>query len=307
MRWLALAGVLAVLSLATPCLGQIESDPTDLDLDGIPGVLPAPANPQPPVPSVLTGTGRLLIDRSHRGNFNVSGFTNFLASQGWVIADHPLGGGPISASVLSGYDILLVPDLSGSTSIDPYSASEIAAVQAFLGEENGLWIIDDAGDNAGINTLALAFGVTFHIDQIEDPTNNEGHWFWPTIYQLEPHPVSAGVESYGYYLGACLGVTPPAISICRADEDAYSYNCPVGSRPPTLAVWESTGRAVFSGDITPLSPPWWASIRPEERLLLQNIANWLLGDSPTSASTTTWGNVKSIYAAPANQREEVRP
>ena len=284
-----------LVAIATPCYGQVEPDPTDPDLDGIPGVMSMPENPQPLIPSILTGPGRLLIDRSHRGDFNIGGLTNFLSSEGWVVAEHPLGGGAIRTEVLAGYDILLVPSRSSSDPTDPYSSNEIAAIQAFLGDGRGLWVLGDAGPNMGLNALAQVFGITFMLDAVLDSTNNEGQRFWPTIQALEPHAITEGVGSYGYYLGACLGVALPAHAIGRADEDAWSFYCPVGSRPPTLAMFDREGRAVFAGDITPLSPGWWASIRTEERLLLQNIANWLLGDTPTPTSPTTWGAVKSIY------------
>lgn len=284
----------ASLLVAATSAAQVAPDPTDLDLDGVPGVAGPPASPQPDVPSALVGAGRLLIDRSHGNLFHVGAFTNVLAANGWFVSEHSTG--RITSAVLSSYDVLMVPTRSFNSSMTPFTPAEVASIQAFLGEGRGLWVLHDNLDPSAVNTLAQIFGVTFLYDYIQDPTNNEGELFWPNIHILEAHPITAGVGAYGLYLGDCLAVSPPAMIIGRADDDAYSLYCPIGSRPATLAVWEATGRAVFSADITPFTGQWYSLLRPEERLLLQNIANWLLGPKPTSTSPTTWGSVKAGYA-----------
>ncbi len=305
MRGLALVGVLAVLSLDTPCLGQGEPDPTDLDLDGVPGLAPPPAIPQAAAPSVLVGTGQLLIDRSHNEAFDVSGLTSFLLSQGWVVAENYA---PITDSILTGQDILMIPTRSVFTTMTPFSAAEVSVIQGFLQGGKGLWVLHDNLDPTSVNTLTQTFGISYLYDYVQDPTNNEGNPAAPTIHLLTPHAIVNGVESYGYYLGDCISVMQPASIVGRADEDSYSLYCLLGTQPPTLAVWQAGGRAVFSGDITPLHPNYYSvRLRPEEQLLLQNIANWLLGDSPTAVSPTTWGSVKSRYSFPASQTKETRP
>jgi len=288
--------VLFLFSLKISAGAQPVVDPTDLDMDGIPGVTQFPEKPSQEVPSVLAGTGVLLIDRSHGSDFDVSGFTDFLAANGWTIA--VLAGGPIDDDALSGVDVLLIPAKSGS-SLFPFSAAETSAIQSFLAAGGGLWALNDNNNPSGINTLASTFGVAFQYDYVRDPTNNEGELIWPTIHLLEPHPVTVGVDTYGYYLGDCLLVTTPAEIVARADEDAYSLFCPVGSMPPTIAVWAvGAGRAVFAGDETPLHPAWYTDrLRAEEQILLQNIANWLLGDATTSTAPSSWGKLKHEFGA----------
>lgn len=272
-------------------------DPTDLDLDGEPGVAAPVAVTTPDGVSALVGTGTLLIDRSHANSFDVSGFTDFLAASGWVVAE--LTTGPITSAALANADVLMVPvRRPGFGSIFPFTATEVSAIQDFLAAGNGLWVLHDNVDPTGVNTLASAFGVTFRYDYIQDATNNEGEVYWPTIRLLEEHPVTNGVQSYGYYLGACLDIQPPSSVIARADADAYSFFCPAGSRPPTMAAWSGGGRALFSGDSTPLHPNYYLPrLRAEEQLLLQNIVNWLLGSQPTASSSTSWGSMKSRFAA----------
>lgn len=283
-------------ALAAPPAPTSPALADDPDLDGLQGVREAPADPQPAIPSVLVATGRLLIDRSHNEYFDVGGFTGFLASHGWVIAENSAA--PITDSTLQVQDILLIPTRSIYSTMTPFSPAEVAAIQSFLAGGKGLWVLSDNVDPSAVNTLATAFGVTFRYDFVQDPSNNEGVSFWPTIYMFAEHPIIGTIESYGYYLGDCLTVGSPSEAIARADGDSYSLYCPAGSYPPTLAAWSAAGRAVFSGDVTPLSPSYFPSrLREEEQLLRQNIVNWLIGAPPTATSPRSWGSVKALYGA----------
>lgn len=283
-----------LVALAAAVNAQPVVDPTDLDLDGEPGVAEAPAIAHEQIPSVLIGVGSILVDHAHWNDFDVSGFTDYLASQGWTIAEHPVG--PITESILAGRDILIVPTRSDTGPTRPFATAEIAAIQAFLAAGGGLWMLNDNQDAGGLNTLATQFGVEFLFDYVRDPSDNEGELFWPTIYLLTPHAMTANVETYGYYLGDCLVVNPPAQVVATADEDAWTPYCPAGTFPPVLAVWENVGRAVFSGDGTPLHPYYYPEkLRDEEQLLLQNIANWLLGDPPNATSDASWGGLKRRF------------
>jgi len=289
--WLAL--VVVSLLAAPPAAAQPAPDPTDLDMDGIPGVAASPS-PGSEIPEVfaLTGPGSLLVDRSHSETFNVSGFTSFLASQGWTIASN--ASSPITEAILAPYDVFMVP-VGGFSGITPFTAAEVSAVNAYLSNGGGLWLFNEYSVNpAGINTLSSALGVTFHQDFISDATNNEGEVFWPTIHLLESHPITQGVTSYGYYGGCCLSVVSPALIIGRGDDDASSADCP--TFPAMLAAYESSGRVVFSGDITPLHSNYYPeNLRDEEELLLQNIANWLAQKPPTAAESISWGAIKMLY------------
>jgi hypothetical protein len=286
---------LLVLAFACPIAAQPVDDVTDLDLDGVPGIASPRDEIPPPVSSALVGTGTLLIDRTHGNSFNVSGFTNYLTSQGWVVLDLTMG--PVTVEALEGADVFLVPTrAAGLGPISPFSEAEVAAVQAFLSYGRGLWVPHDFFDPVGINTLSTAFGVTYTYDSVRDFTDNEGEVFWPTVHLLTEHATTQGVKGYGYYLGECVGGGPPSSITASGDEDAFSLYCPVGTYPPTMAVWESTGRAVFVGDITTLSPQWYPNLlSAEEQLLLQNIANWLLGPPPNAVEAETWGRVKARF------------
>jgi hypothetical protein len=292
----SLAWVLALLFVLTVAsFAPATDDLSDLDADGLPGVAepPADASMEPEV-FALGGTGSILIDRSHYENFNVNGFVGFLQSQGWTVATNTAY--PITRAILMSYDIVLIP--VGNASLLPFSTDEVAAFYDYLWGGGGLWLFNDYNTNpAGINSLAAAFGLTFQFDTVFDYVQNEGLPTWPRIMQLASHSIFEGVSSYGCYGGCCLTVVPPAQLLASASADAYSYYCP--SAPPVLALYESTestGRVVFSADITPLHPSYYPGLlREEEELLLQNIANWLVGFPPTGATTTSWGTIKARY------------
>lgn len=286
---------IVLLLFAVPISAQPVVDPSDLDMDGKPGVAEVPAIANEQIPSVLVGTGTLLIDRSHGNGFNVGGFTSYLSANGWVVSDFTVG--PITESALDGIDVLMVPTRSaGLGPIFPFSTAEVAAVQSFLSKGKGLWVLHDNDDPSGVNTLSTSFGVTFRYDFVRDPSNNEGELYWPTVYLLGDHPVMEGVTSYGYYLGDCLTIETPASMLAQGDNDAYSLYCPAGTLPSVMAAWQNSGRALFAGDITTLHPSYYPSLlRAEEQLLLQNIANWLLGPPPNAVETETWGRVKARF------------
>lgn len=293
--------LLATLLLTTPtAAAEPVADPTDLDLDGVPGVRPPPSpEVAHPAYSFLTGTGSLLIERSHQGTFDVSGFTSFLESQGWVVDEQTVY--PITAEALAPYDILMVParvpgfDLG----IWPFTAEEQSAIQNYVAGGRGLWVFHEApNENAtGVNSLSSLFGVVFYADFLRDSTNNEGVLNWPTIHLLQPSAITSSVSSFGYYFGTCLSGSAPAVVVATGDDDTYSYYVPgCTGYPPVLAAYEAGGRAVFCGDNTPLYPGYYpGALREEEQQLLQNIASWLLGPPPNANAQTSWGQIKAEF------------
>lgn len=221
----------------------------------------------------LISTCSMLVDNSHDQNFDVSGFTDYLVSQGWTVDYFTTG--PLTEADLAPYGVLLVPTRWDAPPETPFTPSEVAAVQAFVDDGKGLWVCHEAEkDPTMANSLAGAFGVQFYEGLVLDPTDNEGQVYWPTIHELVPHPVTAGVTEYGLYAGCCLDAVGPAEVIATGDDDASSSNCP--SYPPVLAVYEGAGRAVFMGDSTPLHPLNYPDdLDADEILLLDNIADWL--------------------------------
>lgn len=224
----------------------------------------------------------------------LAGSLTSLESQGWTVYHNSTL--PITEELLGMHDLFMVPTALFGFGTAPFSPEEQAAVGTFLANGGGLWVFHDYNSQvAGINSLSITYGVSFQNDQVRDPTNNEGQSFWPTIHMLTSHPTVQGITSYGYYAGCCLQVVVPALVIGQRDDDTFSSSCV--SFPPTLATYDSgVGRAVFSGDITPLHPTYYpGALRAEEELLLQNIANWLAHIPTTATANTSWGSIKALY------------
>lgn len=220
-------------------------------------------------PLSLSTSKKMLIDRTHSENFGISGFTDYLISQGWTVDQ--LSTGPIDINKLQGYDIFLIPIAYSS-----FSSSEINDIKAYVEQGGGLWLFNEYNRITTANSVSMEFGVTFNNDEIEDPTNNvDGTIFWPLIHILEVHPITEGVRSFGYYAGSSLNVNSPSEIIAKGDVDANSdyYNL----YPPIIAAVEyGAGKGVFSGDMTPLHPNYFPGrLTDDEKLLLINIVNWL--------------------------------
>jgi hypothetical protein len=281
-----------IISLFFPGIG-LGNGITDLDLDGVddgnrPSVSNTPAFPaSPPI------AARLLVDRAHLGNFDVSGFTDHLAANGWIIGE--LVAGPVTAEALAGWDIYLIP-VKTIGGLSSFSEEEVDAVASFLKDGGGLWAFHEySRDPTGINSLTSRFGVLFQDDIISDPTDNPGPGYETTafIQNISQHPITEGVESITYHAGCCLDVWSPAFVLARGDEDAYSTSCP--SAPPVLAATSDTGRAVFCGDITPMHPSYFPEyLTAAEIQLLINIANWL-AIAPVPTEDMSWSTLKCLY------------
>jgi hypothetical protein len=270
LRHPVLAGLLGLLLIPQSTFGQNAPHPNDFDLDGIVDqthrVRPSR---KPNLVSLSAPTGRLLVDRSHGGFFAVSGFTDFLVSEGWEVVVFEEG--PITEQVLTGFDILM-----SAYRMHEFDDAEISAVESYIKSGGGLWVLHDhnTGPTAA-NSLSSHFGVTFNRDVIGDLTDRRGLYIWPNIHVLDEHPITDGVSSFGYYAGCSLNVNAPAVVIASGDDDAYSAN--YSSFPPVMAVTTiCRGRAVFVGDHTPLHPNYYPEkLDEEEQLLLMNIVNWI--------------------------------
>ncbi len=281
--------VITLLSAGT----SLGSGPTDLDQDAVDDGNRPPVSNYAAFPATPPIAARLLVDRAHLGNFDVSGFTDHLTANGWIVGE--LVTGPVTAEALAGWDIYLIP-VKTTAGLSSFSEGEVDAVAAFLKDGGGLWAFHDyTKDATGINSLTSRFGVSFHEDTVSDPTDNPGPGYEiiPLIQQISQHPITEGVDSFAYRAGCCLDVRSPAFVLAQGDEDAHSTNC--SSAPPVLAVTTEVGRAVFSGDITPLHPSYFPEyLTAAEIQLLINIANWL-AIAPVATEDMSWSTLKCLY------------
>ncbi len=296
MKWkligiLAMVVIVAVAVTATIYGQEAPGSAPDADQDGIAGVQSPQSSSGQPAASVPVNVGSLLIDRTHGQDFAVSGFTDYLQTNGWTV-DTAITG-PITAATLGPYDILLIPTkITGSIGV--FSAAEQTAVTSWVTGGGGIWGIHEAheppihdGDPTGIDSITTNFGVTFNADLLTDPTNNEGNVMFPTIHNLDVHPVTQGINNFGYYMGASLNVSLPAETIAKGDDDTTSA---VGAFPPVLAVAEmGSGCGVFYGDVSRLHPGNYPSqLDADEIRLLDNIVDWLIECGPEPVPNLTY-------------------
>lgn len=287
IRARTVAAILGLSCLVFAEKAWTDNPASDFDADGaqdesrsVPGIQAVVA------PSAV---GRIAIDRSHGGYLPERGFLSYLVDNGWQVTT--ILSGPVTVELLDQYDILML-----APSYNTYTEDEIAAVQLFMAGGHGLWAFNDIYDSAtGTNSLCSRFGVIFNAyDYVYDATNNQGMSSWPNIHVLETHPVTQGVADYGFYAGTSLTAQAPARVIAWGDGDAHSQM--YRSAPPVLAVYEAAGRAVFSGDTTPLYWDYFPSrLDVGDIQLLNNIVGWLLESGAVGVESRSWSDLKNQY------------
>ncbi len=270
--------------------GSGDASVIPVALDGLGETL---GSAQQPLAFQSGSPGALLVDRSHGQNFDIHTFAETLEAQGWTVDE--VVQGPLDFELLQLYDVLVVPVRTTDVGIDPFSDKEIEAVWHYLEGGAGLWLFHEYSANPeGVNSLALTLGVEYKDTVVEDPVDHGGGSIWPNIRELSGHPVSAEVGAFRHMAGCSMIVSEPSKIVAVAGKHASAYDCPVP--PPVLAAQSSAGRVVFSCDITPLHPDYFAVRLTEDELrLLENIIAWLSESDPVPTSSTSWGGLKGQF------------
>jgi hypothetical protein len=105
-----------------------------------------------------------------------------------------LNGETLTTSLLSKYQVIIVQDLS---SMDPFSASEIDALEAWIRAGGGLMtLIGYAGpvERNNINAVLSRFGIQYGADAI---LAKQGNSTIPITGWVGTHPITAGVTQIG--------------------------------------------------------------------------------------------------------------
>jgi hypothetical protein len=256
---------------------------------GIAGACSKPA-PEPAAAAVPAAAPKLVIDRGHGQTADVSGLINVPASQGCTVSD--VQGHPADAvalvEALNNCSLFVVTQ----PATRDFSPEEVAAVQSYVANGGGLWVLYDADGPGAYNALPEPFGVTFDGNalwendwSLEPPQVDIVTISIPTVLQTSHPELFAGVNDLVYFRGVSLNGTspgtPPALPVVvTADSDVYGgpYNL-----SPVLAAGEvGSGRVVFIGDTTPLAGSMWDGLGDGNKQLLNNIFAWL--KKPVSAS-----------------------
>ena len=190
-------GLLVTLLVSAGVYGAASTDGSALDADGNPtGASPAAPAETTATPELLTITGgKMLVDRYHGGDIVVSGFIDYLVTTGGWTVDVATTG-PFTVDILAPYDIVLIPTTTTTEGIAAFTSLEVSAVNTYVRDGGGLWMLHEFANLLGINSVAGQFGVTFSRFTVEDPVNNAGTVSDPIISVFAEHPIAQGITSY---------------------------------------------------------------------------------------------------------------
>jgi hypothetical protein len=239
---------------------------------------------------------KMVIDRSHGQQADVSGFAGVLVSKGWeVILDQRL-----TEQVLSDCSLLVVTQPGTE-----FTANEVAVVKSYVQNGGGLWVLYDAGLQP-LNALPAAFGVSFTGGLVESFHEN-GETFQtltiPVPSAFQSHPLfskPSGVLDFVYQKGTSLfssaypDSSDPAadlqqifpLVVTAGDANAYDDSTWVSNPVVLVAAEVGAGHVLFMGDTslvgdtTPPEPSAQATRQAANGSLVDNILDWLRKPEP---------------------------
>lgn len=207
-------------------------------------------------------TIKVLIDASHNQYFNdqrLTGLINKIKEElGWSV---DVNYQPITSSVLSNYNVLIIPNPKSDISNE-----EAQAIKEWIKNGGGLLI---AGDwykyvyYRSLNKVTEEFGIKFNDDELIDDEHNTGESYYPLIgeFNLE-HPTTRFLseDHQLYYCGDTLDISGSAVWLIRGYESSYAVSDAgvvskgKGSKPIVAAAVEvGNGRVVAYGSSMALS------------------------------------------------------
>jgi hypothetical protein len=179
--------------------------------------------------------------------------------------------------------------------VQPFRAAERRAIEKFVADGGGLFLIGDHTDLFGmttyINDVAQLFGVTFRPDDTFD-LMTEGQTRWRAS-KLLPHPISHAIGAFDFETSATLAVplsarVPVMGYAMGTDEADYSRpgffgdlhlspNERFGFLPQMAVLPFGNGRVAAVSDSTPFSN--FSLYFPGRRELVLSTVDWLNRDS----------------------------
>lgn len=242
--------------------------------------------------SYTAGSGTVLIDVSHKTNFN-AGELNLLLSR--IIA--------------RGYRIEyfkdssnLTKNLSGSTSfvvISPassFSTADVKSVKRFVEGGGRLLMLSDPIKESEINSLASEFGILFWNDYLYNMKENDGNFRYIYLTDFTENNITKGLRRIVFYTsGSVFGN-----GIIFTDNDTYSSSRGEKGRY-SVAVIAEDSRVLAIGDVTFLSEPY--NVMDNNRLIY-NLADFLAPPAaqaiPAEIIPTNISNVSRVANATTN-------
>ncbi len=235
----------------------------------------------------VVGEGRVILDLSKQNNLETDDLTPLR---------NRLGARGLQVTGFDGQDTSLVEVLRGATALVvagptlAYTADEVAAVKAFVGDGGRLLIAADptrpipafdeydpyamffsisAAPEA--NSIANPFGILFFADYLYNTKENAGNFRNVRFAPGESAgALGEGVQNVIFFAAHSLRSEGPALLV--GDKDTQS-NVRRGESPLTPAALSADGQVLALGDITFLTPPY--NTQGDNDRFLSNLADWL--------------------------------
>ncbi|PKB66437.1 MAG: hypothetical protein BZY81_07200 [SAR202 cluster bacterium Io17-Chloro-G4] len=254
-----------------------------------------PASIQPSFSEVpQTHEGMLLVDGSHRNDFDqpeISAFLAKVSSRGYDIQlmGEPRAFGGFRRLDLNDRTELLERTLRQANSLavmvpqEPYSREEVDLVEKFIAKGGRLLLIGDPTRNHQINTLAEPFGLTFQPGYLYNTIEYDLNFRNIFVRDFRPDVITQGLSQISFYAGGAITSASPGL----AYTDGNTRSSVVERIEPFFPIVKGgNGQVLGIGDLTFLVPPQNAILDNDR--LISNIANFLtngervfdLGDFP---------------------------
>ena len=219
--------------------------------------------------------GLLLVDLSHRNDFNEGEIPSLLARVSDRGHDIEFIGGSLRL-VSSERRDLLEENLRQANSLavilpdEPFSQEEVGLVEQFVAKCGRLLLVSDPTRRSDINSLAERFGLIFQPDYLFNSVDYDINFQNIFIQDFRPDEITEGLGRIALYTAGSVKSSSPGL----AYTDANTHSSIVERVEPHYPIAKgSDGRVLAVYDLTFMVPPQ-NSILDNDRLIA-NIADYL--------------------------------
>ena len=219
--------------------------------------------------------GLLLVDLSHRNDFNEGEISSLLARVSDRGHDIEFIGGS-RRLVSSERRDLLEENLRQANSLavilpdEPFSQEEVGLVEQFVAKGGRLLLVSDPTRRSDINSLAERFGLIFQPDYLFNSVDYDINFQNIFIQDFRPDEITEGLGRIALYTAGSVKSSSPGL----AYTDANTHSSIVERVEPHYPIAKgSDGRVLAVYDLTFMVPPQ-NSILDNDRLIA-NIADYL--------------------------------
>ena len=219
--------------------------------------------------------GLLLVDLSHRNDFNEGEISSLLARVSDRGHDIEFIGGS-RRLVSSERRDLLEENLRQANSLavilpdEPFSREEVGLVEQFVAKGGRLLLVSDPTRRSDINSLAERFGLIFQPDYLFNSVDYDINFQNIFIQDFRPDEITEGLGRIALYTAGSVKSSSPGL----AYTDANTHSSIVERVEPHYPIAKgSDGRVLAVYDLTFMVPPQ-NSILDNDRLIA-NIADYL--------------------------------